>query len=133
MASALAEHGIDGPVLGLAWDGTGYGTDGSAWGGELLLVDGASCERLATLRPLRLPGGDEAIRQVWRIALAAVDDAFDGAPPLERLRLFDTVAPRDLAVVRQAGKGPQRTAGARGGTLVRRARRARPRAAARQL
>ena len=102
VASAIAEHGLEGPVLGLAWDGTGYGSDGTAWGGELLLVDGASYERLATLRPLRLAGGDEAIRQVWRIALAALDDAFDGTPPLERLRLFDEVAPRELAVVRQA-------------------------------
>ncbi len=102
VASALGENGLEGPALGLAWDGTGYGGDGTAWGGELLLVDGASFERLATLRPLRLAGGDEAIRQVWRIALAALDDAFDGAPPLDRLRLFDGVAARDLAVVRQA-------------------------------
>jgi hydrogenase maturation protein HypF len=101
VASALAEHGIAGPALGLAWDGTGYGTDGTAWGGELLLVEGASFERLATLRPIRLAGSDEAIRQVWRIALAALDDAFDGAPPLERLRLFDSVPDRDRAVVRQ--------------------------------
>jgi hydrogenase maturation protein HypF len=106
VASAIAEHGLDGPVLGLAWDGTGYGGDGTAWGGELLLVDGGSCVRLATLRPLRLAGSDEAIRQVWRIALAALDDAFDGAPPLEPLRLFDSIAARDVAVVRQiAAKG----------------------------
>jgi hydrogenase maturation protein HypF len=101
VASAMGEHGLGGPVLGLAWDGTGYGTDGTAWGGELLLVQGGSFERLATLRPLRLAGSDEAIRQVWRIALAALDDAFDGTPPLERLRLFDSVSPRDVAVVRR--------------------------------
>jgi hydrogenase maturation protein HypF len=99
--SAVGEHGLEGPVLGLAWDGTGYGTDGTAWGGELLLVHGGAFERLATLRPLRLAGSDEAIRQVWRVALAALDDAFDGAPPLERLRLFDSVPARDVAVVRQ--------------------------------
>ena len=101
VASALGEHGLEGPVLGLAWDGTGYGTDGTAWGGELLLVRDGSFERLATLRPLRLAGSDEAIRQVWRIAVAALDDAFDGAPPLERLRLLATVPARDVAVVRQ--------------------------------
>jgi hydrogenase maturation protein HypF len=106
VASALAEHGLEGPVLGLAWDGTGYGTDGTAWGGELLLVRDGVFERLATLRPLRLPGSDEAIRQVWRIALAALDDAYDGAPPLDGLRLFEGVAARDLAVVRRmAAKG----------------------------
>ena len=101
VASAMAEHGLAGPVLGLAWDGTGYGTDGTAWGGELLLVREGGFERLATLRPLPLAGSDEAIRQVWRIALAALDDAYGGAPPLERLRLFDAVPARDLAVVRQ--------------------------------
>jgi len=99
--SAVGEHGLEGPVLGLAWDGTGYGTDGTAWGGELLRVDGGAFERLATLRPLRLVGSDEAIRQVWRVALAVLDDAFEGAPPLERLRLFDSVPARDVAVVRQ--------------------------------
>ncbi len=99
--SAVGEHGLLGPVLGLAWDGTGYGTDGRAWGGELLLVDGPAFERLATLRPLRLAGSDTAIRQVWRVALAALDDAYDGAPPLDRLRLFDSVPARDLAVVRR--------------------------------
>jgi len=101
VASAMGEHGLEGPVLGLAWDGTGYGTDGTAWGGELLLVEDGSFERLATLRPIRLAGSDEAIRQVWRIALAALDDAFDGAPPLDRLRLFQSVPSRDVAVVRQ--------------------------------
>ncbi len=101
VASALAEHGREGPALGLAWDGTGYGSDGTAWGGELLLAEGASCERLATLRPLRLAGGDAAIREVWRIALAALDDAFDGAPPIERLRLFDAVPARDRELVRR--------------------------------
>jgi hydrogenase maturation protein HypF len=101
VASAMAEHGLEGPVLGLAWDGTGLGPDGTAWGGELLLATFEGSQRLATLRPLRLAGGDEAIRQVWRIALAALDDAFDGAPPLERLALFREVPPREVAVVRQ--------------------------------
>jgi hydrogenase maturation protein HypF len=101
VAAAMGEHGLEGPILGLAWDGTGYGTDGTAWGGELLLVREGAFERLATLRPLRLAGSDEAIRQVWRIALVALDDAFDGAPPLERLRLFESVPARDVAVVRQ--------------------------------
>jgi hydrogenase maturation protein HypF len=101
VASVMGEHGLGGPVLGLAWDGTGYGTDGTAWGGELLLARDGSFERLATLRPLRLAGSDEAIRQVWRIALAALDDAFEGAPPLDRLPLFESVSVRDVAVVRQ--------------------------------
>jgi hydrogenase maturation protein HypF len=114
VASAMAEHGLDGPVLGLAWDGTGLGTDGSSWGGELLLATFEGFERLATLRPLRLAGGDEAIRQVWRVALAALDDAFDGAPPLEGLALFREVPARDVAVVRQMVRGGLRAPRAHG-------------------
>jgi hydrogenase maturation protein HypF len=101
VVSAMAEHGLEGPVLGLAWDGTGYGTDGTAWGGELLLATLDGFQRLATLRPLHLAGSDEAIRQVWRVALAALDDAFDGRPPLDQLALFREVPRRDVTVVRQ--------------------------------
>ena len=135
VASAMAEHGLEGPVLGLACDGTGYGADGTAWGGELLLVrDAAPSERLATLRPLPLAGGDLAIRDVWRIALAALDDAFDGAPPLERLRLFDAVPARDVAVVRQMiATGRPLAARPRRRPLLRRDRAPRPRAAAGEL
>ena len=101
VASAMAEHGIEGPVLGLAWDGTGDGGDGSAWGGELLAADCAGFRRLATLRPIALAGGDVAIREVWRIALALLDDAFDGEPPLEQLHVFDAVPRASIAVVRR--------------------------------
>ncbi len=101
VASAMAEHGLTGPVLGLAFDGTGYGSDGHAWGGEFLLADFAGFTRLATFRPLALAGGDTAIRKVWRIALAMLDDAFAAAAPLDDLALFAEIAPRDLAVVRR--------------------------------
>jgi hydrogenase maturation protein HypF len=97
----MAEHGLEGPVLGLAWDGTGYGPDGTAWGGELLLGDARGFERLATFRPVPLAGGEKAIREPWRVALAALDDAFDGDPPLGRLPLFRSVAASQVALVRQ--------------------------------
>ncbi len=92
-AAAMAEHGLPGPALALAWDGTGLGTDGAAWGGELLLVEAgrARFERLATLRPLPLAGGDQAIREPWRLALAAVRDAFGDLGGLAELPLFDGV------------------------------------------
>jgi hydrogenase maturation protein HypF len=101
VAAAVAEHAIEGPVLGLAFDGTGLGTDGTAWGGEFLLTDGPLAQRLATFRPIRLPGGDAAIRQPWRIALALLDDAFGAAAPVEALALFHQVCATDLLVVRQ--------------------------------
>ena len=97
----MAEHGLSGPVIGVAYDGTGFGTDGTAWGGEVLVADYTRFTRLATFRPIRLAGGDLAIRQVWRQALALLDDAFDGDAPLDRFPLFRTSGPRDVAVVRQ--------------------------------
>jgi hydrogenase maturation protein HypF len=97
----MAEHGLEGPVLALTWDGTGLGDDGAAWGGELLLASYQGYERLATFRPLRLAGGDQAVRQPWRTALAALEDAFDGRPPLDDLPLFRMVDAGELGLVRQ--------------------------------
>jgi hydrogenase maturation protein HypF len=70
LASCLAEHRFEGSALGVIWDGTGLGTDGSSWGGELLVGSAAGCRRLGHLRPFRLPGGDAAIREPRRSALA---------------------------------------------------------------
>jgi hydrogenase maturation protein HypF len=101
VASTMAEHQLSGPVIGVAYDGTGYGTDGTSWGGEVLLTRYEAFERIATLRPIPLPGGDAAVRHPWRIALALVDDAFDGHAPLGDLPVFSAVRPYDLSVIRE--------------------------------
>ncbi len=101
VCSAMAEHGVAGPVIGVAFDGTGLGTDGTAWGGEFLVANARSFRRVATFRPIALAGGDLAIRQVWRQALALLLDAFDGDAPVDRFEVFRRVAPRDRAVVSQ--------------------------------
>ena len=82
-AACLAEHGEEGPVLALVFDGTGYGTDGTLWGGELLRCDLSSFERVARLDPITLPGGEAAVREPWRVAAAYLERA--GLPvPWER-------------------------------------------------
>ncbi|MEY2553538.1 MAG: hydrogenase maturation protein HypF, partial [Ilumatobacteraceae bacterium] len=67
VAACMVEHGRTEPVLGIAYDGLGYGPDGSLWGGELLIADLASSRRVGHLRPVRMPGGVAAIREPWRM------------------------------------------------------------------
>jgi hydrogenase maturation protein HypF len=72
VASLMAEHGMDGsePVLGVSFDGTGYGTDGAIWGGEVMIADHRSFQRVARLKYVPLPGGDAAVKRPYRMALA---------------------------------------------------------------
>jgi hydrogenase maturation protein HypF len=81
IASCMAEHGLEGPVLGVAWDGTGYGLDGTIWGGEFLIADRIGFERFAHLRNIALAGGDTAVREPWRAARSYLLDTFDSDMP----------------------------------------------------
>jgi hydrogenase maturation protein HypF len=69
IASVMAEHALSGPVIGVAFDGTGYGTDGKIWGGEFLLCEGRSFRRMAHLGYVRMIGGDASVREAWKSAL----------------------------------------------------------------
>jgi len=82
MASCMAEHGLDEPVIGVIFDGTGYGSDGAVWGGEFLTGDYRAYRRAAHLRYVAMPGGEQAIREPWRMAAAHLADARLEAAPL---------------------------------------------------
>ena len=114
IAAVMAEHGITEQTVGIAYDGTGFGTDGTSWGGEILICDAASFRRFATFRPIALAGGDHAVRQVWRIALAMLDDAFDGVPPLHQIPLFRSIPIRGIESVRRMISGGVNAPRARG-------------------
>ena len=89
VASCLADNSEAGPVIGVAFDGTGFGTDGTIWGGEFLRSDLTGFERLGYFQPVPMPGGAAAVRQPWRMTAAYLDAAYGGAPP------------EDLAVIRR--------------------------------
>jgi len=74
IASCMAENEIEPPALGVAWDGTGYGTDGTIWGGEFFLVQKASCRRAGHLRTFRLPGAEAAVKEPRRSALGLLHE-----------------------------------------------------------
>ncbi|KPA12350.1 carbamoyltransferase [Candidatus Magnetomorum sp. HK-1] len=76
IASCMAEYGLHGPVMGLVMDGTGYGQDKSIWGGEILICEGFSFQRVAHLNPVPMPGGESAIRHPWKMGLSWLIESF---------------------------------------------------------
>jgi hydrogenase maturation protein HypF len=91
VAACMAEHQLRGAVLGVAWDGTGWGPDGTIWGGEFLLADEKDFNRVATFRRFRLPGGERAIKAPWRTAIGLLWELWGEA-------LFERDAPVPLRV-----------------------------------
>jgi len=81
IASCLADNGEEGPVVGIACDGTGYGGDGTLWGGEVMVASLVDYRRMFHLEPVPLPGGESAIKEPWRMAASWLRVAYDGAPP----------------------------------------------------
>jgi len=103
-AGCMAEHGLEGPVIGLALDGTGYGTDGRIWGGEVLIARLEGFKRFAHLDYVPMPGGEAAIKEPWRMAFAALRTAgFDlesaaslAGPTAEEARVLDRMMERGV-------------------------------------
>ncbi|MFQ3660884.1 MAG: carbamoyltransferase HypF [Chloroflexaceae bacterium] len=104
IASVLAEHGREGPVIGIAADGTGFGPDRAIWGGEVLLATLAEFTRLGHLAYVPLPGGDAAVRQPWRMALAYLWHAY--GPDLATLDFLQSLDPvRAGLIIRMIERG----------------------------
>ncbi len=102
MASCMEDNGLDEPVFGIVWDGTGLGTDGTIWGGEFLEGDFSDFRRLGSIRPIALPGGDRAVKEIGRTALSLLLDA--GVPtecvplPEEKRRALTALLNSPLSV-----------------------------------
>jgi hydrogenase maturation protein HypF len=112
IASVLAEHGLTGPVIGVAADGTGYGTDGTIWGCEILAADLVDFERLAHLAYVPLPGGEQAVRQPWRMAAVYLAQAYGEAfldLDIPFVRQLDRATWRTLAQMSAKGLNSPRT------------------------
>ena len=107
IASCLADNGSAVRVIGVAFDGLGLGTDGTAWGGEFLVADLDGFTREAYLAPVAMPGGDAASRQPWRMAAAHLDRAFAGdLPELAVMRRQGTLWEQVLSVARAGVNSP---------------------------
>jgi hydrogenase maturation protein HypF len=104
LAACLAEHGLEGPAVGAVYDGSGYGSDGTIWGGEVLVGDLAGCERAASLYAVRMPGGAAAVREPWRMACAWLT-AGGGPAPLPPA-LATGVDPLRWEQMRRIGESP---------------------------
>jgi hydrogenase maturation protein HypF len=116
VAACLADNGEPGPVIGVAFDGLGYGTDGTIWGGELLVADLEGFRRAGHLEVVPMPGGPAAVREPWRMAAAWLDAAFAGRVP-ERLDVVGRNRARWERVVALARSGTASPATSSAGRL----------------
>ena len=100
VAACAAENNVEGPYLGVSWDGTGYGLDGAIWGGEFFRVENNQYERVAHLRPFNLPGGDAAVREGWRSAASLLFEFEKNSQKNEKRNGMPHVSPvlRDVGI-----------------------------------
>jgi hydrogenase maturation protein HypF len=99
--SCMAENELEPPLLGVSWDGTGYGLDGTVWGGEFFLVTETACERVAHLRQFRLPGGDRAVKEPRRTALGLLYEMFgEAAFTMADVAPMRAFSPAELGLLR---------------------------------
>ena len=100
IASCMAENGITDKVIGVAFDGTGFGTDGKIWGGEFLVADFEGFERRAHFRYVALAGGDRAVREPWRLGLSYLLDTFGAEFDSLDLPLLRRIPSKKIATIR---------------------------------
>lgn len=106
IASVMAEHGLTEPVIGVAFDGTGYGPDGTVWGGEFLIATPETFVRAGHLKPVPLLGSDESVRQGWKSAACLLHDAGIAAPSGDsRLSLVHAALSHGVNTIRSSSMG----------------------------
>lgn len=98
--SCLTNNNLNSPVLGVAWDGTGYGDDNTIWGGEFLLVNDNNYERIAYFRPFKLPGSNQAVKDPRRIALSLLSEVLEEKEQ-KKLPFLETISTKELNLVKQ--------------------------------
>ena len=105
MAACMADNGLTGPCIGLIWDGTGYGDDGSTWGGECLIGDYAGYTRFGSIRPIPLVGGDRAMKELDRVAWALLRDAGCDTGSIPNAALYESLLTAGLNCPESSGMG----------------------------
>ena len=105
LAACLADNGLEGPAIGLVWDGTGYGDDGTTWGGECLIGGFRGYERFGSIRPIPLVGGDRATKELDRVAFALLREAGLDASAIPGAALYETMLTAGLNCPQSSGMG----------------------------
>ncbi|HSE43531.1 MAG TPA: carbamoyltransferase HypF, partial [Acidobacteriota bacterium] len=107
LAACMLENQIEEPVIGFTWDGTGYGTDETIWGGEFLLGTPLKVERVGSLFPFTLPGGEKAIKQPWRTCLSLLHECYGKNVDIHHLNFFNAIPAKSIETTLQIMNKPK--------------------------